>query len=56
MRGLYDRTPSRHKLELDGWWSFPTDPQETCQDLADLEAQPMRRIWVLASSCFPGSF
>ncbi|MBN1640464.1 MAG: beta galactosidase jelly roll domain-containing protein [Anaerolineae bacterium] len=27
MLGTYDRTPERHKLYLDGWWSFCTDPE-----------------------------
>ena len=28
MLGLYDRTPKREKVKLDGWWTFCTDPEE----------------------------
>ena len=29
MLGLYDRTPEREKVVLDGWWTFCTDPEES---------------------------
>jgi len=28
MLGLYDRTPERRKVVLDGWWQFVVDPQD----------------------------
>lgn len=32
MLGLYDRTPAREKVTLDGWWEFITDPDETGEE------------------------
>lgn len=31
MLGLYDRTPDRPKIILDGWWQFCTDPEQEGQ-------------------------
>ncbi len=32
MLGLYDRTPSRAKLVLDGWWQFLADPDAEVEE------------------------
>jgi len=35
MLGLYDRTPKRAKVILDGWWEFCTDPDERGEKALD---------------------
>ena len=49
MLGLYDRTPGRDKIELDGWWHFVTDTQETGEAAGwgqDFPVAQGRRMWV----------
>jgi beta-glucuronidase len=40
MLGLYDRTPRRDKVILDGWWQFCTDPQQQGKDAGYVAAFP----------------
>lgn len=47
MLGLYDRTPRRRKVILDGWWEFCTDPSEQGESGAYFAHFPKsRRVWV----------
>jgi len=40
MLGLYDRTPKREKMVLDGWWQFCTDPDDEGEHAGYLTAFP----------------
>jgi beta-glucuronidase len=46
MLGLYDRTPKRQKMSLDGWWELAIDPDEQGQGPQDLASLSSRRVWV----------
>ncbi|MBL7201771.1 MAG: beta-galactosidase [Anaerolineae bacterium] len=46
MLGLYDRTPKRAKVTLDGWWELCIDREELCETPADLDRLQARRAWV----------
>lgn len=47
MLGLYDRTPRRNKVMLDGWWDFCLDPQDEGEGAGYVSRFPAcRRIMV----------